>query len=498
MAFDAFTLQVRVSEDRLSALVDCTVRHRILPMLTNAIASQLKEKGVTPLPSINEITVQLVQAARQDRNVKDLVIVEGVAPIPSRDGTIEWAGDFFTPGYYVDEKTGTMDYRRPNGRPTVTRGQLLAQFTPPRQGRAGHDVFGNEIPVSEPESFMPRAGPKVTARHVDEGTQFFSEADGRAKWNGDTLSVDEMLVVEGNVGLETGNIHHPKRVVIHGDVLEDSRVEAGDTIEIDGIVQGAELITQGDLIIGGGILGSSGGAAIRSKGCVQAKYVIDVTIEAQGDVVVANEITNAIVKTTGAVKVPEGRIVGGRIIALGGIEVGESGSTGLQPTHLLAAENYRILDKLTPLRRRIASFEKSYGMLHKKLMRYYAQRRQLSEKTKEKALKLAGRTDKLKEALKRLRMEVEELERPSRDRANPVIEIKTKLNSDTVLQIGQKTLPIHETLDGPLRAYVMDGRICLSGRYGPVKLKPDDSKPEAAEGENAAQSRAESVALPRE
>jgi len=476
MAFDAFTLQVRVSEDRLSALVDCIVRHRILPMLTNAIASQLKEKGVTPLPSINEITVQLVQAAQQGRKVKDLVIVEGVAPIPPRDGSIEWAGDFFTPGYYVDETTGTMDYRRPNGRPMVTRGQLLARFIPPREGRVGCDVFGNEIPVSEPESIIPRAGPNVTTKHIHEGTQFFSEADGRVKWDGDVLSVDEMLVVEGDVGLETGNIHHPNGVVIHGDVLEDSRVEAGDTIEIDGIVQG------------------SGGAAIRSKGRVQAKYVIDVTIEAQGDVVVANEITNAIVQTTGAVKVPEGRIVGGRIIALGGIEVGESGSTGLQPTYLVVAEDYRILDKLTPLRRRIASFEKSYAMLHKKLMRYYAQRRQLSEKTKEKALKLAGRTDKLKEALKRLRMEVEELERPSRGRANPVIEIKTKLNSDTVLQIGQKTLPIHETLDGPLRAYVMDGRICLSGRYGPVKLKPDDSKPEAAEGENAAQSRAESVA----
>jgi len=494
MAFDASTLQVRVREDRLAVLVDCVVARKTLPLLSRAIASQLKEKGVTSLPSTNEITMRLVQAAKENRNVKDLVIMEGVAPIPPRDGTIEWADDFFTPGYYVDEKTGTMDYRRPKGRPEVSKGQLLARLIPPRRGRAGLDVFGNEIPVSEPESIMPRAGANVSTRHIHEGTQFFSEVDGRVKWDGDTLSVDEMLVVEGDVGLETGNIDHPKRVVIHGDVLDDSRVRAGDTIEIDGLVRGAEVITEGDLIIGGGILGASDGAAIRSKGLVQAKYVIDVTVEAGGDVIVANEITNAVVNTTGAVRVPEGRVVGGRIIALGGIEVGESGSPGLQRTHLVAAEDYTILDKLTPLRKRVASLEKAYGMLHKKLMRYYAQRRQLSEKTKEKALRLAGRTDKLKEALKRLRAEVEELERPSRERAKPVIEIRTKLHSDTVLQIGQQTLPIHETLDGPLRAYLMDGEICLSGRYGPVKLRPDYTEPQPAEGKNAAQNGAESEA----
>ncbi len=423
--------KLRVAADRMGVLLDCPMPGEDMASLAARIVQELSSLGIASPPTPSELEQLLRHAAESNPRLVNVVIAEGEEPVPGKDGAIEWTEDFFSSSFAVDENTGAIDYWRRTAQVTVREGQLLARAMNPVAGRDGRDVLGNRIRVPKPKRPRIFGGPNVQVEEKDGTRNFYAAAQGRIRWASDVISVDEIYTVQGSVGLETGYIIYPGVVVVKKDVLRGSRIEAGGEVEVMGTVEAADILAGGGITVHGGMTGGEG-RTIKAAGSIHAKFILNAEVEAGEDIVVEREIVNSTVKAGGMVSIPRGRVVGGEISALGGIVVGQAGSEGLVPTHLVAG--------MDPS----ASAEKDVE-------------NEASEAPTKPVTEKVERVDTE-------RYEHADIQRDEADlcgRPGARIVIKGTIHPETVLSIRSDMLQVRETLVGPLYAVRTGGKVSL-------------------------------------
>lgn len=451
---------LRVSGDCMAVLLDCALPAGDMEPLLNRIEMGLASLSVANTPGREQLKEWLRQASDKGPLLLNAVLMEGLKPIPSENGYVEWAQDFFNSSFAVDEKTGAIDYRERVGKAMVEEGQLLARATRPIEGRNGHDVFGKSIPVESPKQARIVAGQNVRVEKNDDGFFFHSRIKGRIRWAENTLSVDEVYRIPGSVGIETGHVNHPGAVLVEGDVLAGSRLEAEGDVEVMGTVEAADIQAGGNLTVRRGITGVGSGG-IKVGGSVHAKFILEAEIEANEDIVIESEIVQSKVKTRGSLTIFSGRLVGGMAMALGGIVVGQAGSDGLVPTLLVAAEDYSLEEKLAKAKTGIPKFTKDLERIHKTVDPLMAREKALSPKQREAATELLARAAEMEVEIKKLRSEIDDLDVESRSRAKPHILIRRRIYPETTLRIKNRSLNITEPVDGPVRAGISGAGVIL-------------------------------------
>jgi uncharacterized protein (DUF342 family) len=403
---------------------------------------------------------RLRQAAQNDAPLKDEALVEGKPPTPPKDGVLTWAEDFFSSDFVIDQETDAVDYRQRAGHRAVEDGQLLARLTYPEKGLPGLDVFGKPIPARDPQRNMISVGADVRAEEREDAIHFYSTSSGRIRWAAETLAVDNVYTIDGDVCMDTGHIDHPGELVVKGDVLAGFTVHAQGNIEIMGVVEPTDIRAGGDLTVHGGITGAESNS-IKVEGSVETKYILDANIEAGEDIVVKNEIIHSHVKTRGAVVMSVGRLIGGETSALSGITLGQAGSDAHVPTLLVVAEDYGLEEKLRPKEQEIATLEENSQKIHQTVDPLMAREDELSSKQRKVVEQLLSNAAKIDEGVKRLRAEIEAIKMESRERSDSRISIKDKMYSETTLRINETTLLISDTQRGPTTARLENDQIAL-------------------------------------
>ena len=452
---------LHVANDGLVVLLDCTVSGQEIEGLLTRIKNELSSLGVANPPTHEQLEGLLRRAARRGVPLANEVLAQGETPVPPKDGILTWTLDFFGAGFGVDEKTGSVDYRQRDKNRVVEKGQLLARLAHPEEGQPGCDVFGNSIPTRSPKKDPICAGSNVRVEEKSDARCFFADIDGRIRFTGGTLAVDDVYTIHGDVCMGTGHINHPGALVVEGDVLAGFKVHAEGNIEIRGIVEPADIQAGGDLIVHGGITGAEG-QSIKVWGSVEAKYILDADIEAGGDIVVKSEIIHSTLKTRGAVVMPAGRLIGGEVSALGGVVVGQAGSDAHVPTLIVAAEDHGLAEKLHTKQKEIESLVESWKKIHEKVDPLMSREETLTPKQKDIATELLENASKMEEETARLRTEMEGIKAESRERAKPLISIRNKLYSETTLRIKEVALLVDETCHGPVQARLRHGKIVLN------------------------------------
>jgi hypothetical protein len=217
-------VSLQVSEDKLRVIVGVKDPIEVPFAIAEAILAKLDTLEVNHALSQDSILLWIQAEQASDETIKGALLLEGVAPVPTADGTIEWADDFFSTGFKVDPDTGSIDFRQKTGRSTVSNGELLATLHDGQMGKDGKDVFGEKISVLKPQNPKLNPGPNVVRAEGDN--RLYAAADGRVELAGDRLSVSDMLVISGDIGLESGNINHRGSILVEHDILEDSTVVA--------------------------------------------------------------------------------------------------------------------------------------------------------------------------------------------------------------------------------------------------------------------------------
>jgi len=279
------------------------------------------------------------------------LIAAGEAPTAGKDPEIKYNFDR-TPlraGTLTD--SGTIDFRDRGKIPQLHEGDLIAEKIPGTKGTPGTDVNGQSIAPPKLKVINIQAG-KGTKRSKD-GLKIFAKISGRPVVTGDAyFSIQSVLDIPGDVGLETGHIEFSGRIEVKGSIQDGFKVK-GKSLRASQIGN-AVIEVEEDVIIEKGV----NGAKIKAGGSVSAKFIYKSNIDAIGDVVVEKDIRESKIDTDGLCIVKRGKLMASRIDALKGIESVEIGSGASRPCTLIVGVNSRLKKTVKEIKAKLAEKEK--------------------------------------------------------------------------------------------------------------------------------------------
>ena len=244
------TFSIRIDANLMAAYLSCTLPLGGAPIQSKHILLEAEKKGITAALDLQAVD----KAASEGGN--DILIATGKMPIPGVDGKFEVLLQGMKERSPLLDEHGLADFRNLGEIITVNAGDKLMRLILPTDGEPGTAVTGKNIPV--------KPGKKVSFAmnldgvNVDSGDPniLLAAISGCPSVLKNGVSVDPVYIVK-DVDLHTGNISYQGVVHVTGDVHVDMTVKATGDIYVDGTVENAMLESGGDIVVKGGIIGSS-------------------------------------------------------------------------------------------------------------------------------------------------------------------------------------------------------------------------------------------------
>ncbi len=305
--------KVTVSDDNMHATLFLEPPVDGIAYGVDELSDFLKAKGVYA----GIIFSNLELMTQNNIYYKDYEVAEGKLPT---EGTPAYYTLFFETEKKkkpVIRSDGSVDYQSMNIIESVGKGEKLAQYHPAVQGEHGYDVRGRQL-RAKPCKDLPKLKGKGFF-YDDETGIYTASTEGRIEFGNNKLEIRDVYDHKGDLDLITGKIDFRGDVVIHGNVLAGTYIRSSKSITVEGNVEAATLIAEGDIILKKGMQGGKK-AKIKCGGNIFASFIEFTEIEAKGSIE-ANIIMNCKI-TCGAnivISGKKGAIVGGETYAVGKI-----------------------------------------------------------------------------------------------------------------------------------------------------------------------------------
>ena len=257
---------VHVSADKMKAYITITPPDGGANITVEKVMKALESNGIQ-----YGINRELLESAVNYPEYNEMILIaQGKAPESGKNGRVEFHFDINIERRPTILEDGRVDFRELNIIQNVMAGQKLCTLIPPIEGINGKNVLGADVPsLSGKQSKMPR-GRNVETN--DEGDELFASIDGEVEYVDGKISVMPNYEVPADVGTSTGNINFVGNVVVRGNVVSGFVVEAGGSVEVYGVVEGAIIKAKGDIVLRRGMQGLGKGMLI-CGGDVIARYI---------------------------------------------------------------------------------------------------------------------------------------------------------------------------------------------------------------------------------
>ena len=448
-----------VSKDKVRVNLTCTDPLADLPAVVDRVSQGFVDLELPAYPDPEHLTQILQAVAKPGENLVDQTIIMGADPQPPVDGRLEWTRDFFAEGWVVDPDTGNIDFWEKVERRAVEKDELLALVYPPVPGEPGLNVYNNKIPVDKPLKVRLGGGKGVRQVEKEDGVvAYYADCNGRVRYTDGAVAVDDVYVIKGSVGLETGNITHTGTLMVEGDIQMGAKVHVDGDIVVKGMLEPCDIYCGGSLTVSGGVVGDEE-HLIEVGGEVQAKYIGEARMRVLGNVTVANEISHAEINCRGCVQVPRGRIAGGRTVARKGIRINEAGASGSADTVLVAGVDFTLPELLRPHEEKLRSLTEAEKTITTALERAPKQRKGLPPEELQKLATLQQNARAAAQAIAEVRQTMKEITSQALRTAVEEIQIFAELWSGTTLQIGDYKTTVKVSVMKPRRVQRHRSRI---------------------------------------
>jgi uncharacterized protein len=357
-----------------------------------------------------------------------------------------------------DRKTGRkgFNFREVLDIPSVTQGQLLASVIPSTPGASGKDIFGKVIPSMDGKPLRVKAGKNVFVN----GDKYYSLLDGQVSFTQNSISVNPVFEVKGDLDLKTGNINFVGNVVIRGNVPSGYEIKAGGDIIVAGLVEGSFLQADNNVLVSGGISGSHKGSVI-SGGSVQAAYLNQANVKAEQDVIIQKSILHSHVQAGGAIRCSSALVIGGKLQSGSDIEIKELGNHLFTKTELFAGMDSNLDNAKKDLLNEAANLQETIKKLESIEGRLTEMERLTGKLTDEQRiviLKQRATKAHLQNKLNKINEDLAELEREKEEKMNASILIYGQLYPNTSIHFGKYSKVIRQTVKS-LKFHFLKGEI---------------------------------------
>jgi hypothetical protein len=332
---DEMTATVMISAPRIGG------RH----LTVKEVVATLKNSGV--LYGFQEDTIK--EALENDRYGVPVIAARGDDPLNGEDGYIDYKVRIDKKVEFKEDESGRIDFMAKDLIENVVQGQTLADLVPPQKGKPGKTLFNKILPSTDgvPAEMKPGKGTILS----ENGKQIIAEKNGQVVFIGGRINVEENYVVNGDVGLDTGNIMFLGSITVRGSVSDNMEVKAAGNVDVAGGVQKAHMEAEGDIIVRQGIMGRDGAVIESTTGSVYAKFIQNTYVSVEKDVVVAEGILHSKIHA-GSKIICNGKraqIVGGEIMAGEEVRVKQLGAQASTPTLVIVGTNPKILQQINQL-----------------------------------------------------------------------------------------------------------------------------------------------------
>ncbi len=211
----------------------------------------------------------------------------------------------------------------------VNKGDPIATRTERSQGFDGHDIFGKTIPSHEGKLNESILDDSIL---VDNEGNCVAAVSGWLTASPHKISISNVLEIQGDVDFETGRIVFPGSVKIHGGVKSLFSVIASDCIEVNGLVEVANIESQSSITLNRGMAGKDSGTIV-CQSDLTTGYLESVRGTINGNLNARSEITNSTLEIGGQLSATQATIRGGRLqVSKGGVVNAIGSPQGVETT----------------------------------------------------------------------------------------------------------------------------------------------------------------------
>lgn len=435
---------LKVSEDRMTAIA------RFYPPSNTGASIIEKEEILDDLKFLN-ITFgydmqEIERFLAERRYCEDIIVARGMEPVQGEDARIEY--NFNTDLSMKPKRNpdGSVDFFHLDTINHCKKGDVLARLYKEVEGEPGKTVYGEPVKPKTVKRLTLKYGRNILSS--EDKCVISSQIDGHVRLEGDQVFVSEVYEVE-NVGPATGNIESNGSVLVRGNVQSGFSIKAKGNVEVRGVVEGASVETEGDIVITRGMNGMGKGI-LKAGGSVILKYAENATIEA-GTYVESDSILHSHVNAKTEVNVDgrKGFIIGGEIRATEKISCRTLGSSmgaatlvevGMEPDQKI---------RMQELHKEIVEISKSIASIQPILVEV-TQRLRKGEKLPQEQVQhvqsLAISNKQMTKRLEEAQQELDALEKRMQEQSRACVCVSDEAYSGTKISIGDVSMVLKSSI----------------------------------------------------
>ncbi len=353
---------VRISDDEMEAFLSVTPPVGGAKQVSyDDVISLCTEKGVTCGIKEDVIRETVQKAVNERIAISDVVIAEGEEPVHGVDADLEFKVRLASGSSFTVLQNGKVDFKEHDSITHVAKDQLIAVVYKAKEGeKDGHSVLGDVIAARRGEDIELEVGSNVQVQDDGDAVSYISKIGGQLVTEGNRISVEPLLTIQGDVGPKTGNINFNGIVAVQGSVADGFNVLAGRDITVTGNVGCSVLQAGGNIVVQNGIIGKNRGL-VYAKGDVTAKFAENSEIHAGGTIDIKRAALNCkLIAGRRILSLKEkGQIVGGELKAREGVEVKILGNESEHKMEIYVGSDFVIEMKLRAVRKKLVKYRRA-------------------------------------------------------------------------------------------------------------------------------------------
>ncbi len=331
------------------------------PLNPDEIIEACKQKGITFGLKEDVIRETVKKSQEEVTAINDVLIAEGEEPIDGEDGKVEFKVRLASGNKFKVLENGRVDYKEQDLITVVEEGDLIATVVKPKPGqRDGHTVLGEVIEAKPGHDVNLEIGNNIRVEDKGDEIYYYAAISGQLVNNKNTISVEPIYVVEGDVGPKTGNIKFKGAVLVKGSVNDGFSVLATGDITIQGNVGSSVIKSNGKVIVQNGFVGKGKGM-IYADGDVEIKFAENAIVKSGANINIVRAALNC--KLTAGEKIisvkEKGQIIGGIIKAKMGVEVKSLGNELEHKMDVFVGMDFITEDKVIEIRNKLNKYAKN-------------------------------------------------------------------------------------------------------------------------------------------
>ncbi len=353
---------------------------------------------------------------------------------------------------------GSVDFHNLETFSVVKQGDVVATLVKEVYGITGKDVLGNELAPRPVLVKRLKYGKDIEIS--EDELSITSLIDGHVLLNSEEkVMVSNIYVIEGDVDTSTGDIKYDGNIVVRGNVRAGYTIIATGNIDIDGVVEGARVFSQGQIVLKRGIQGMGKGV-LHAKGKIIAKFIESAMVSSEQSVETESIMHSKVdAKTEVIVRGKKGVIVGGHVRATMLINAQRAGSAMGGTTVLQVGADPGLQDKVKALGEEKKNLEADQHKL-RQILDLFQAKKEKGQLDPEKSVLLDKNRetyDVVLNRLKEIEAELEQCHEGLAEIKQAKIKVNHEVNQGVKIMMGNEYLILSKPDYGCLYTLQKDG-----------------------------------------